>query len=705
MKSLPKAAADRPAVARCCAALLLSCAATAVAAQEDRAAEVASRPSNAVHAKVAVPPVADSAPVYPAAFFAPFQPQTALDMLERTPGFALSQGSFARGFGGAAGNVLIDGQRPTIKVGGISEVLRRIPAGRVERIALLRGGDAAEAQGQSLVANVVLKAGQGGSGTATVGLSHDSWGGVSPSGRVSYARQLGGWQTSVEVSAESVRYPARAQYQRRDGSGTLIQSRDERTLGKAPEVGLGGSASRRLGGGTLTLNTRLGYDVYKSREFTRLYPGDFALPSSGDRRIAYRESGYFGEFGADWTRLLGKDWSAKIVGLGRLQRDTTDEDYAEPGYRGVSAQHEKPLEAVLRTTISREGTHRLRPELGMEIAWNALTSRLDYAEDRGDGLTPITLSGADTRVNELRGEAFANLRTTLSRRWALETSAAVELSRIRVSGDAARSQTLAYLKPSAALNWTPSASSEVRLGFRRTVDQLDFSDFAASVDQADGRELGGNSGLRPARITRGFLRVDHRWGKGGALSAELFHQWHRGLLGYIQLASGEQALGTIGNARQWGLTAQATLPLTALISGGQIKLDGTLRSSRAKDTLLGGTRRIDDLPNHALTAEFRQDVPRLKSAWGVRVEAGQSGYLLFINERLEWQSPPIWTAYIETTALAGIKATLTAEAIGRRDGKRLRTFSTPVRGGTPAGEEARRIREGTVISLSLTRSL
>ncbi|MFD2136948.1 hypothetical protein ACFSLT_20690 [Novosphingobium resinovorum] len=54
-------------------------------------------------------------PVYPADFYKPFQPQTALDMLERTPGFLLSEGTSVRGFGNAAGNVLIDGQRPTVK--------------------------------------------------------------------------------------------------------------------------------------------------------------------------------------------------------------------------------------------------------------------------------------------------------------------------------------------------------------------------------------------------------------------------------------------------------------------------------------------------------------------------------------------------------------------------------------------------------------
>ncbi|MFD2429917.1 hypothetical protein ACFSUK_20805 [Sphingobium scionense] len=76
-----------------------------VMANEQEGAQDNSQPAH--------PPIVPTGPdpVYPVDFYAPFQPQTALDMLERTPGFLLSEGNSLRGFGGAAGNVLIDGQR------------------------------------------------------------------------------------------------------------------------------------------------------------------------------------------------------------------------------------------------------------------------------------------------------------------------------------------------------------------------------------------------------------------------------------------------------------------------------------------------------------------------------------------------------------------------------------------------------------------
>ena len=47
---------------------------------------------------------------YPQAYFAEQRPVTAYDMVGRLPGFTLDTGDNVRGFEGAAGNVLIDGE-------------------------------------------------------------------------------------------------------------------------------------------------------------------------------------------------------------------------------------------------------------------------------------------------------------------------------------------------------------------------------------------------------------------------------------------------------------------------------------------------------------------------------------------------------------------------------------------------------------------
>src|SRR5688572_14513109 len=98
---------------------------------------------------------------YDAKFFAEFQPTTALDMVRRLPGFAFEPGdTTVRGFAGALGNVLIDGQRPASKAVLLEDVLRRIPVAGVAAVEVIRGGaPGINMQGQSVVANVVRRAG------------------------------------------------------------------------------------------------------------------------------------------------------------------------------------------------------------------------------------------------------------------------------------------------------------------------------------------------------------------------------------------------------------------------------------------------------------------------------------------------------------------------------------------------------------------
>ena len=103
---------------------------------------------------------------YPAAFFADAQAQNALDMLARVPGFTLTESDTVRGFGDAAGNVLVNGARPATKDISLSDVLRRIPASTVERIDLLDGAATGlQGGGSRLVANIILKSSTTSGGT------------------------------------------------------------------------------------------------------------------------------------------------------------------------------------------------------------------------------------------------------------------------------------------------------------------------------------------------------------------------------------------------------------------------------------------------------------------------------------------------------------------------------------------------------------
>lgn len=91
-------------------------------------------------------------------FFARFNPVTADDMVRQLPGFTLDEGQELRGFGATAGNLLINGQRPSSKT-SLKDELGRIAARDVLRVELIRASAAGDidVRGYTEIANVVLK--------------------------------------------------------------------------------------------------------------------------------------------------------------------------------------------------------------------------------------------------------------------------------------------------------------------------------------------------------------------------------------------------------------------------------------------------------------------------------------------------------------------------------------------------------------------
>ena len=104
---------------------------------------------------------------YDRAYFDPFAPRTALDIARRVPGFTLDLGSTqtatgsvdVRGFAGVAGNVVINGARPSSKAESLETLLARIPAQRIVRIEVAPGDIyGSDYAGKSQVLNVIMSA-------------------------------------------------------------------------------------------------------------------------------------------------------------------------------------------------------------------------------------------------------------------------------------------------------------------------------------------------------------------------------------------------------------------------------------------------------------------------------------------------------------------------------------------------------------------
>lgn len=653
---------------------------------------------------------ASAVETYPRTFFDRFYPQTALELLERVPGFSLDTGTELRGFAGAAGNVLVDGERPTIKTGGLEDFLRRIPADAVERIEVTRGAQrAGETAGQGLIANVIRKP-QSFAGTWSGELERNPEGLVYPRGEVSFTAPLGAWATTTKLNAFWEQFTFdNIDRIRRDADGALLAFDEETLPSTLRDAFIATEAQRLLAGGTLTVNARFGNSRFYQETGRNGFLGREPDNGPADRRTDIRLVSEFwqGELSADWTGSVAQGWVLKLLALGTLTDSSVGSANVveqPPGSAPVInrfAAERLPMEALTRATIGKlEG--RLRPEFGVELAYNRLDSRIALEVEDALGIRPIALPASDVVVAEWRGETFGNLTWMIAPRWTVEAGLAAEFSQITVSGDANGRNEFFFVKPSLALTFQASDAAQLRAALRRSVGQLDFNDFAASANAEDDRLLAGNPDLGPDQTWRASLSGDLRLRGGIGLNVQAFHEWRSDVLEQIVLPSGVPGLANAGSARVWGIEYEAALPLAGFIKGGLIELSADFRDAAFRDPITGERRRVTGLTNPQIAVDFRQDLSAARFAWGVTYEPPSETASFFANEALiDWRGRRI-TAFVETTRFFGVKMQLEVRNIGQVQFPRDRLLFAPDRSGAFIGTEVLDRERGEFVKFTVS---
>ena len=158
---------------------------------------------------------------------------------------------------------------------------------------------------------------------------------------------------------------------------------------------------------------------------------------------------------------------------------------------------------------------------------------------------------------------------------------------ITVGGEAERSQTFTFVKPSIAVAWRATSRLQLRAAARHTVGQLDFSDFAASVELADDQTQAGNPDLGPDQATRYSISADYRGSGDLALTLEAFLEDRTDVLEQVVLPSGAPGLSNAGETTYRGLKGSATVPLDRWLAGARLTGEAEVIESAFNDPLTG----------------------------------------------------------------------------------------------------------------------
>jgi hypothetical protein len=639
------------------------------------------------------PPPAGQAAVgvtsYPAAFFASAQPNTASDMVARLPGFVLDVGTTVRGFAGAAGNVLVDGERPASKSDSLSSILGRIPASQVARIDIIRGGaPGIDMQGKTVVANVIRRTGP--STTGLVGLSNQF---VTGDGRNLGMVRLEATHRQADTSLEGslVVGPflddgsGDGKEARRGPNGDILSNRYDTTSGANREVAATAAYERPVAGGRLRLNLKLLHQTYTGVQDSQDL-ASIAIPPELENDHQVQKQA---ELGLTYTHPVGAKASLETVFIQQLQSESYLSKFSDATGDDRFRERHSNGESVLHSTLTYSVTPSLTLEGGGEGAFNWLDSHTDYMEN---GAT-VVLPAAAVRVTELRGEGFAKATWVMSPKLTLEGGLKVEASHIASTGDVVVGKTLAFPKPRAVVTWSLDDSNQLRFRAEREVGQLDFSDFVASSSLGTGQVQAGNPDLIPQHDWVLEAAYERRFWKAGDIGVTYRHLFLSDVIDRAPVFSPGGVFDTpanIGGGSEDDLVLNASLPLERFgIKGGLLKGNVTWRWSRVTDPTTGETRPITALRPREGEIDFSQDLPKLKVTWGASIFFGWSQtYYRFSQVEVDNLSP-IYSLFVEYKPDAKWALRLEADNLGE-DFSRDLAITDGVRGRDPLLYSARR---------------
>jgi hypothetical protein len=631
---------------------------------------------------------------YRADYFGRYRPNTALDMVQQLPGFQLDDGEQIRGFASAVGNILINDKYTSAKQDLPSAILARIPARQVERIELIRGQVRdIDLQGRALVANVILRNDVPATVRWDAFLENNSAAPLKPGASVSISDVWQQVEYNVGLSAErdsSGRYGTEELF---DGNGTLTEQRREDTRESGLKInGVFLNASTWIGDTQVNLNSKFSmYDSEREQISER-----FRVPVTGTGEqvvIVDEERNKEIELGADAERRLAEDLTGKAIVLFFRQMEdpvSTQTSFDSTGalqqLRRASTDNQA-TEGIARVEFDWSGLSNHALQLNLEGAYNELDGSLLQVVDRGAGAVVVDVPGANSVVEEVRGDFLLKDTWTLGK-FELDYGLGAESSTISQTGDAELERDFFFVKPHVVVSYAPGQGKQTRLRVAREVAQLDFDDFISATVYEDDDLALGNPNLRPDTTWVTEVGHERRYGELGVVKVTLFHHWIRDVLDLLPLSESFEAPGNIGDGRRWGVELENTVPLEWLgLTGARLDVKLRWQDSSVTDPVTGQSRRLSggsgfggtpyidfrDENEYAFIADYRQDLEEARVAWGVNMGMRAKRPLYKVNELDVYDEGISLNAFVETTRWFGLKLRFQAENMPNLSQRRDRT--------------------------------
>lgn len=634
-------------------------------------------PAGAVTASV------DGIRIFPLAYFNEFAPDTALELVNQTPGFRLQQQGGGRGLGDTGSNVLIDGIRPLPKGKSLSSLLAELPARAVERLELIQVGSRPDIdmQGYRQVVNVVTQADVPPYGEVVLDYRRQGTGDARMTNSDEGGVVLRG-STDVRGHALSGKLQTRLRNQLSPGSFGSIDPND-------PELTVQSSTRQHSNdlnletGGIFVLpgKSTLLIDVRYAQRDNANTPVTNASADTADSLERSSSDGQSDEslIATEFRRPLGDKLDA-TVSLVHTRRSSISRSLRSVDELERASESER----TSGETAARFGL-RWRPStdlmLGAEVhgAYNFLEGQSRAFEN---GLEQM-IEGGDVRVAEPRAGASFDWQWQVQRRLNLQGDLGLDTYQTEV--DAASSGRGRDASGRIAATWLLRPGTSLIVEAERSVGQLSFGQFLTSTSLTSGEVTQGASALEPHRAWVQSFRLDHRFDDKGVFDLRLTRRTTDNPIELIPLSETVLVPQNASSNTLDTLSSSLALPLDKLgFDGTFFDLRGSLSRSQAIDPTTGEVRSISGSAEHSWSIGLRKEPNDTPFAWGIGVSQQQRNDSYAARSIGEQDSSPSWNGFVEWAVAPSLR--LRTSVTGAVDSTSLTELYAANRrpGGMPA---------------------
>lgn len=588
-------------------------------------------------------------------YFTQYAPRTALDMLNRVPGFQLDGGDNKRGLGQGGANVLINGKRLSGKTDDPFEQVGRIAAKNVVKIEIVDGNSLNIPGLSGQVANITTK---------TTGITgtwewrpelRENLQANLLAGEVTVSGETGNLAYTAKLKNDSFRNGHAGPEERRLASGTLFETRDESAIYNGDDAG-GSLGLKWSPDDEHTGNLNLEYNQFNFHnrtisKLTKFGPrGD-----NGEHHFSRSEDEWNAKIDGDYEFPFA-DGKMKLIGYYRAEHSPSVDRFDLYDNTGLAVserfiQTADEGEAIARSEYSWSRVDNRDWQIGVEGAFNFL----DIENQFVDLINPANSGNVNTsRVEEKRAEATVTHTRPILKKTDFQMSLGGEYSQLS-QGTLQRE----FFRPKGFISTTykPSDTFSIRTKIEREVGQLNFFDFISSVDLQNNQGTTGNPDLVPSQSWVGEVEFDKQWTAGHNFKARFYGEKISDLVDRIPIGLTGDGIGNIDSAERYGVDFNATIKGEQWgLDGVELNLELDFRDSSVDDPVENFSRRLNGDKKYYWSVSYRHDIPNTDWAYGFFADQFREAPVYRLSSINEFRfEGPFGLAFIEHKDILGLK--------------------------------------------------